>query len=263
MKGALHVHSTFSDGEFTIAELRKLYLELGCSFVCISDHAEAFDALSVRKYADECKRHSDEKFLFIPSLEYECERRMHILGYGCTHLVKTQDPQCVIASIEEAGGLSVIAHPRDDMFPWIQGFSRIPIGIEAWNSKYDGQYAPRTHLFALIRELQSRRGDLKAFFGQDLHWRQQYRGLFNIVDTAELDGTRILEALSSGRYKAEKEGLTLMPDAHLDAALVERFDRDHKRSNAFRRLLRSGKKVLDRVGIKPPAGMKARLRRLF
>jgi hypothetical protein len=263
MKGALHVHSTFSDGEFTIAELRRIYVDLGCSFLCISDHAEAFTADALRKYVDECARNSDDQFLFIPSLEYECEHRMHILGYGCTHLVDTEDPQAVIASIESAGGLAVIAHPRDDMFPWIRSFARIPIGIEGWNSKYDGQYAPRTPLFALIRELQAQRADLKAFFGQDLHWRQQYRGLFTVVDTNTLDRELILESLARGRFHGRKDETVLTPDAQLSAEMIAMYDRDHKRSNSRRRFLKSGKKVLDAIGIKAPPALKARLRRLF
>ena len=35
---ALHVHSTFSDGEFTLAELREKYLLAGCSVVGMADH---------------------------------------------------------------------------------------------------------------------------------------------------------------------------------------------------------------------------------
>ena len=36
-----------------------------------------------------------------------------------------------------------MAHPKGTMFPVIEAFEQLPQGIEVWNSKYDGRYAPR------------------------------------------------------------------------------------------------------------------------
>jgi hypothetical protein len=38
LKGALHVHTTCSDGELTIAEAAALYQELGFDFIALTDH---------------------------------------------------------------------------------------------------------------------------------------------------------------------------------------------------------------------------------
>jgi len=109
LKGALHVHSTYSDGEFTLAELREIYLTEGCSFVCMPDHAEHLDSSTLPAYVQECKARSDEKLRFVAGLEYECERRMHILGYGATKLADATDPQAVIRHIDRQDAVSVIA----------------------------------------------------------------------------------------------------------------------------------------------------------
>ncbi len=178
LKGAIHIHSTYSDGEFTLPELRELFRREGCAFVCMTDHAEAFDSGSLSKYIAECGALSDTSFCFVPGLEYGCEQKMHILGYGAQRLAQTQNPQEVIRYIEEQGAVSVIAHPKDEHFPWIEGFQTLPRGIETWNSKYDGQYAPRPGTFALLQRLRSRKNGMQAFYGQDLHWKKQFHQLF-------------------------------------------------------------------------------------
>ena len=130
LKGAMHVHSTYSDGEFTLAELRRIFLDEGCAFVCMTDHAEHFAPDQLSQYIDECQALSDEKFLFVAGLEYECEKRMHILGYGATRLADSEDPETVIRHIDGQGAVSVIAHPKNDFFEWIQRFETLPRGIE-------------------------------------------------------------------------------------------------------------------------------------
>ena len=122
LKGAIHIHSTYSDGEFTLVELKELFRAEGCAFVCMTDHAEAFDGVSLRNYLDECKALSDSRFCFVPGLEYGCEQKMHILGYGAQRLAKTQNPQEIIHYIEAQGAIPVIAHPKDEHFAWIESF---------------------------------------------------------------------------------------------------------------------------------------------
>ena len=88
LKGAIHIHSTYSDGEFTLPELRDVFRSAGCAFVCMTDHAEAFDAESLHRYQAECEALSDGSFCFIAGLEYGCEQKMHILGYGARRLAQ-------------------------------------------------------------------------------------------------------------------------------------------------------------------------------
>src|SRR6185295_5113966 len=100
LKAAIHCHSTYSDGEFTLPELRELFTRAGCQVVCMTDHAESFDTDKLKAYRDECESLSDERFRFVAGLEFECERRMHILGYGVTTLADSVAPEAVISHIE-------------------------------------------------------------------------------------------------------------------------------------------------------------------
>jgi|SRR5580704_7636981 hypothetical protein len=263
MKAVLHAHSTYSDGEFTLAELKAIFLGEGCSVVCITDHAESFDEVKLADYVRECAALSDEHFLFVCGLEYECERRMHVLGYGATTLAGTQEPQAVIRHIEKNGGIPVIAHPKDTMFPWIETFEVLPFGIETWNSKYDGRYAPRPATFDLLLRLRKRRTGMKAYYGQDLHWKKQFRGLFTQLNCDSRTRESVLTALSTGDYAGCKDDLLLPSSGELSGELLESFASIHSKSDRVRNFLKTGKKVIDSLGITVPASLKAQLRRIF
>lgn len=263
LKGALHLHSTYSDGEFTLTELRHVFLAEGCSFVCMNDHAEYFDEAKIKAYSEECQSISDQKLRFVVGLEYRCEKEMHILGYGATVLTKSADPQTVIRHIDAQGAISVIAHPKDEFFSWIESFGTLPQGIETWNSKYDGRYAPRPGTFALLRRLMERQPNMHAFYGQDLHWKKQFRGLFVQLNAESAEPDEVFRALSKGDFQGEKSELKLPSSGVLPEELLIRFAHAHDRSYRVRRVLKEGKKALDRAGAKVPDSIKAQLRRIF
>lgn len=263
LKGAIHCHSKYSDGEFTLAELRQLFVQAGCQFVCMTDHAEYFDQQSLSAYINECETLSDDQFRFIAGLEYECQGRMHVLGYGVTSLVQTTDPEGVIRHIQEHDGVSVIAHPMDRMFPWIESFSNLPDGIETWNTKYDGTKAPRPGTFRLLNRLQQRKPEMRAFYGQDLHWRRQSIDLTNLVRSDWLSRAAVLKALEGGKYSGWKDDLELPSTGVLPPPLLERFDKLNTRYQRKQRLFRHVKKMSGAFGRKLPASAKAHLRRIF
>ena len=104
LKGVLHCHSTYSDGDLTLVELREIFVSAGCRFLCITDHAEYFDAEKTAAYQHECEQRSDDHFRFIAGLEYRCTNGMHVLGYGTTSPIASTDPQEVFRQIGLAGG---------------------------------------------------------------------------------------------------------------------------------------------------------------
>jgi hypothetical protein len=263
LRGAIHIHSRYSDGEFSLPELREIYLSAGFRFAGMTDHAEAFDSEKLEAYVAECRSLSDDRFCFVPGLEYECQNRLHILGYGMTVLASTRDPQAVIRKIEELGGISVIAHPADAAFEWVESFELLPQGIEVWNSKYDGRYAPRPATFLLLHRLQQRKPSLRAFYGQDLHWKKQFRGLANVVCCQGVSQEEILAALARGEYRGVKDHLELPADGKVPQSLLEHFGSVHEHSDRFRRWAKKAKQVTDRLGVNVPTTLKAQLRRFF
>ncbi len=263
LKGLIHAHSTYSDGEFTLPELKTFFVSRGCSFLCMTDHAEAFNREKLRAYLEELESLSDPTFLFVPGWEFACDQGMHILGYGVTVPSGTTDPQAVIRHIDQRGGISVIAHPKDSMFPWIETFKTLPQGIEAWNTKYDGQYAPRVGTFRLVQKLQERQPNLRAFYGQDLHWKKQYKQLFVVLATETLRRDAILKCLATGSFVGVKDDLELSSQGALSNELLHRFAEAQERSMQMRGFFGLGKRLLDRIGMSIPEAIKAQLRRIF
>jgi len=261
--GAIHIHSTYSDGEFTLAELRDACVAAGCAFACMTDHAEFFDADRLLRYVAECSALSDDGFCFVPGLEFRCPQKLHILGLGVTSLLQSEDPRAVIAHIEASGGVSIIAHPRDEAFASIEAFDLLPDGIETWNSKYDGRYAPRLGPFDLLARLQRRRPDMRAFYGQDLHWKRQSRGLRLEVDADGSTRADILRALGRGDYMGRSGDLKLPSHGRLPEAVRQRLRAVRQRSDFIRRLGSGAKKLADRFGVPVPTPLKARLRGIF
>jgi hypothetical protein len=263
LKGANHVHSCWSDGEFTLAELREIFATGGCRFSFVTDHAESMGPDQIQAYVRECASLSDDRFQFIPGLEFECKERMHILGFGVTLRINSQDPEEVIRHIEREGGVSVIAHPPDRMFEAIGGFQVLPNGIEVWNTKYDGRYAPRPATFDFLRTLQERKPDIHAFYGQDLHWKRQFRGLFVQIQCDVLSRELLLAALARGDFSGQAGDLVLPSSGKLPDALLNHFATVYGRSDRMRRAIKGIKKMTDRVGLKIPPGLKGHLRRIF
>jgi hypothetical protein len=188
---------------------------------------------------------------------------MHILGYGVTALIDSIDPQVVIHHIEGHQGISVIAHPGDSMFGWIETFDVLPSGIETWNSKYDGPIAPRPRTFQLLHRLQNRNPEMKAFYGQDLHWKKQYRGLFNLIDCAK-DQEAILQALRSGNFHGVHESVNELPSSGvLPESLLEQFEALNSKYMRKQKVFKRMKKLSGSVGKNLPAPVKAHIRKWF
>ena len=104
---------------------------------------------------------------------------------------------------------------------------------------------------------------MQAFYGQDLHWKKQFRELYVNIDRDTLGPESILEALGSGAYTGNKVELALPSSGVLPEDLLHTFAREHAKSDRIRNFLKRGKQSLDRVGIRVPASIKAQLRRIF
>lgn len=263
IRGALHLHSTYSDGDFTLPELRSILLADGCRFALLGDHAEFFDRQRVLDYIAESDTLSDDGFSFVPGLEFRCHDNMHIVGYGVTALTTSTDPEAVVRHIRDHDGVAVLAHPRNAHFDWIEELNLDAHGIEVWNTKYDGRAAPRPETFALFSRLQRKRADLHAFCGLDLHWRRQFRSLHTWIEASVPSRKDLLAALASGAFVTEHPGCTLPSSGMVPEVLMARFERTQRRSRALRSLLISTKRVGERFGLRAPDALKAQLRRLF
>jgi hypothetical protein len=104
---------------------------------------------------------------------------------------------------------------------------------------------------------------MRAFYGQDYHWRRQFRGLFLDVEAPSRDAGAILAALAGGRFSATKGRLHLPSNGQLPAPLRSRLAEAHERSQRLRGLVRQARGLASRFGMTVPSGFKAQLRRIL
>lgn len=202
MKGVLHVHSVFSDGEESLDRLVQMLRAAGMQFVAVSDHAEVFDEQRMEQYVNLCAELSDSRFLVIPGLEFALHGGdIHILGYNITKRVRFQGMEQLVDGIHEAGGIAVLAHPPAGSTNMIGPVKTKLDGIEVWNSRYDGTHAPRADSFQLLRRLRRINTKVVGYCGVDLHKIGQLRRpVYVDVDTERLGQDAIVTALRSGKF---------------------------------------------------------------
>jgi predicted metal-dependent phosphoesterase TrpH len=211
MRGVLHVHSRFSDGEELLERVAQTFRDAGMNFVAMSDHAEVFDAQRMQEYVDICDALSSNQFAVIPGLEFAFKGgSIHILGYGITHRVAALSMEQLVDGIHEEGGIAVLAHPPTGSINMIGPIKGKLDGIEVWNGRYDGTVAPRAESFQLLRRVRMSNLKVAAYGGIDLHSIGQARKpVYHEVDTEVIQRGHILDALRTARFTVRGGNLTI------------------------------------------------------
>ena len=153
----LHMHTPYSDGHGTHGEIAEAALKAGVDAVIVTDHNVWV------KGPGGYHQNGDRRVLMLigeeihdPSRE---PQKNHLLVFGANRELApmAEDPQRLIDAVEQAGGLSFIAHPVDPAAPsfgepdisWVswnvQGFD----GIELWNGMSEFKSLLKSRLYAL------------------------------------------------------------------------------------------------------------------
>ena len=133
MRGVLHIHSLFSDGDESLDRIAQSFKDAGVDFIAVSDHAEVFDEERMRRYVALCECLSDAQFLVIPGLEFALKGgAIHVLGYGITKRVHAAGLEQLVDGIHDGGGLAVLAHPPEGCINLVDSVKAKLDGIEVW-----------------------------------------------------------------------------------------------------------------------------------
>ncbi len=144
--GAVHVHSTCSDGTGDINYISKAAKKAGLDWIVITDH-NCFDI--------------DEGFyngVLVIKGEEIGYLNYHYLALGIDKVIKETDPKTYVEQVRTKGGFGFAAHPDEEEtrpnnnppIRWVDK-SIIPDGIEIWNwfSQWADKLSDKT-LFGLI-----------------------------------------------------------------------------------------------------------------
>lgn len=258
--GAIHMHSSFSDGAKKISDIALSAASVGLDFIVITDHDFMTDSL-----------HLDAEgyyngLLVLLGLEIGV-RHHHYLACDIREMVssKSLSPQQVIDRVNDINGFGFLAHPFEKGMPFsdnsiaytwndleVTGFT----GIEIWNfsSRWKERIKTVFHgLFFLLFKSRSLKGPSKrtilfwdnackqrrvvAVGGPDAHGAMfrwgfirlrplSYDFLLNTITTHILTDRRLSKDFIEARaqvYDAIKEGRMFIAHERLESARGFRF----------------------------------------
>jgi hypothetical protein len=126
----LHMHTTYSDGSGTYADLGRAALKTGIDVLLVTDHN--IRVQGVDSFFQEGKKRT----LVLACEEIHDQARdpqkNHLLVFGTQQELASfaSDPQVLINAVRKDGGLCFLAHPVDPAMP---AFGETDISWEAWN----------------------------------------------------------------------------------------------------------------------------------
>ena len=138
----LHMHTLYSDGRATHAEIAEAALKAGIDVVIVTDHN-----VWVNEIASYCSN-GDRRVLMLVGEEIHDQARQpqknHLLVFGASRELAelAPDPQRLLNAADQAGALTFIAHPVDPEsrafgepdISWVDWGVQNFTGIELWNA---------------------------------------------------------------------------------------------------------------------------------
>jgi hypothetical protein len=153
--GNAHMHTPYSDGTASHAEIARAALRAGLDFVIVTDHNVYVGGVE-GYYIGETQHH---RMLLLTGEEVHDTRRdpqaNHLLVYGANGEMAAyaSNPQGLLDEIKGRGGIAYLAHPIDpaaplfdeDALPWVNWEVSGYTGIELWNtmSEFKGSLTSR------------------------------------------------------------------------------------------------------------------------
>lgn len=209
----MHVHSAYShDGKLTLAECAGLCRKNGYKFLVVTEHAEDIDRKAMHKIVSECELLSNEELVLIPGLEFISEDGMHIIGVGIRKKFYSRKTEKIIHGIHRLGGIAILAH--------VSYYKKIPIpyaklsdinGIEIWNQRYDGWFAPRLKYLKIRSKLKDDKS--KGFYaGNDIHKAGDFGKLSICIQNINLGEKEVLNALKKRDFIVKNGLIVFNPE---------------------------------------------------
>lgn len=194
MKFDLHIHTNFSDGRSSPAQVLSAAISKGMSGICITDHNNIQGALEAAKIS------SDKNILVIPGIEI-ASKSGDVLGINIKKIIPGHlSLEETVKAIHSQGGIAIVPHP----FGWPsplgfwgdkQKMRFGPDGIEAFNASVVLGYCNRRALNF------SNQNNLPYTAGSDAH-RAEFvgRGYLDISDKI-LSERDLIEAILERKAK--------------------------------------------------------------
>lgn len=154
----LHMHTTYSDGSGTHADLCRAALKTGVDVLLVTDHNVLVQGVDAYCLA------GNKRTLLIACEEIHDQDRdpqkNHLLVFGADHELATlaDNPQTLVDTVKRLGGLSFLAHPVDPAMPafgeqdisWVDWEVNGFTGLELWNGFSELKTVAKGKLDAIV-----------------------------------------------------------------------------------------------------------------
>jgi hypothetical protein len=161
----LHMHTPYSDGFGSHAQIAQAGLHAGLDVVITTDHNVLVNG------PEDYYRENGRQLLLLVGEEIHDQARQpqknHLLAFGIDRELATlaYDPQRLLDTIRQLGGYAFIAHPVDPEAPafhepdisWVDWGVQGYHGIELWNGMSEFKSLLKSKLHALFYSLNPRR----------------------------------------------------------------------------------------------------------
>jgi hypothetical protein len=209
-KGIIHIHTTFSyDGTLSLPDIVNLAKNRNIDFIIVTEHAEDFDDKKMQLLVNDCNTVTNEDFLVIPGLEFNCNG-IHILGIGLERYINGTDPEELIRKIHKNNGLAILAHTADYKNIPYERLNAVDF-IEIWNPRYGERLSPSIKSMKILHEFRTMRKTFIACGGLDLHKIDDLVLLRQVVSANQLTQKNILNSLKQGDFTTVNGFIQLQP----------------------------------------------------
>lgn len=174
-KGALHMHSTYSDGTKTFPEIIEIAKRCGLDFILFTDH------MTLRPLDDGLQGWHDNLLVLVGYEINDRHNKNHYLAFGLDKTLPydLSAPEYV-KQVKEKGGLGILAHPDEirnalpkfPPYPWTEWDLDSFDGIEIWNqmSEWMESLTKYNRLHRLLHPRKSLKGPTERILA---YWDKQ------------------------------------------------------------------------------------------
>jgi hypothetical protein len=162
-KGAIHMHSTYSDGTKTFPEIIQIGKSCGLDFLMFTDH------MTLKPLEDGFAGWHDSLLVLIGYEINDAQNKNHYLAFGLDKILPYDlSARDYVSKVKQQGGLGILAHPdeirnklpRFPPYPWTEWDADNFDGIEIWNqmSEWMESLTKYNRLLQLIHPRKSLKG---------------------------------------------------------------------------------------------------------
>ena len=255
-EGTVHAHSTNSyDGTMSYPQLREFFHARGFAFVCMTEHIEELGQADIDRIVVDCRRHSDERFLFVPGIEMDC---FVIYFLGIDHVqVDFASNQTIFDSLARVASMCVLSHPVKAGFEYPEWVRHRCDAVEVLNTKHDGHHYFRPESEELHRSIARDRSDVVRLAGMDFHSPKEWCDVrLRLSREGPLTEAFVLGELRAGAFKVLKGARAMDDYGVVERTLARGRTRIMDVAHGVHR-------TMTRNGIRVPSPLKRRLRRFL